>query len=305
MNAEAEPLGPRSERPTAPGPTSDGSAGNAPTPASSAGDGHVPVATTPNGTEPRFPGFDVRSQAPAWDEVTRGVVLARLAPRGSLGFFDVSEEPTVRALVDRLLAQDAEPRVPVAEMIDDRLLRGQGDGYRHHDMPEDREAWRRSITGLDRSARRRHGRPFWDLPASDQMALIEGIRLGDGDWCGMPASKVFGLWLRYCCDAFYAHPLAWNEIGFGGPAYPRGYKNIGLDRREPWEVRERRPVDPIPWVERAEAARRRHAEQIAPADGPSGSETHPQPEPRTAAGGADPPEGEHGPDQGRRVGRVS
>jgi hypothetical protein len=21
----------------------------------------------------------------------------------------------------------------------------------------------------------------------------------------------------------YAHPYAWDEIGFGGPAYPRGY----------------------------------------------------------------------------------
>ena len=26
---------------------------------------------------------------------------------------------------------------------------------------------------------------------------------------------------------FYAHPWAWNEIGFGGPAYPRGYARFG------------------------------------------------------------------------------
>ena len=28
-------------------------------------------------------------------------------------------------------------------------------------------------------------------------------------------------------EAFYSHPWAWNEIGFGGPAYPQGYMRLG------------------------------------------------------------------------------
>ena len=39
------------------------------------------------------------------------------------------------------------------------------------------------------------------------------------------------------------HLSAWNEIGFPGPAYPRGYKNPGVDAREPFEVRDTRPAD--------------------------------------------------------------
>ena len=39
---------------------------------------------------------------------------------------------------------------------------------------------------------------------------------------GCPAGRVFALWMRYACAAFYSHPWAWNEIGFGGPAYPQG-----------------------------------------------------------------------------------
>ena len=62
-----------------------------------------------------------------------------------------AQEPTARALVDRLLAQDDGPGVPVIEMIDERLALGRGDGYRYEDMPEDREAWR----ALGRGARRR------------------------------------------------------------------------------------------------------------------------------------------------------
>ncbi len=60
----------------------------------------------------------------------------------------------------------------------------------------------------------------------------------------MRADRVWSLWTRYACTAFYAHPWAWNEMGFPGPAYPRGYKNTGVDAREPFEVLDHRPIDP-------------------------------------------------------------
>ena len=57
------------------------------------------------------------------------------------------------------------------------------------------------------------------------------------------------------CTAFYSHPAAWNEIGFAGPAYPRGYKNLGVDRREPFEVPTRAPTT-TRWREAATDDRR-------------------------------------------------
>ena len=64
----------------------------------------------------------------------------------------------------------------------------------------------------------------------------------------LPAAQVWSLWTRYACTAFYSHPWAWNEIGFPGPAYPRGYLNPGINAREQWEVadRTRHDVDPVP-----------------------------------------------------------
>jgi hypothetical protein len=38
------------------------------------------------------------------------------------------------------------------------------------------------------------------------------------------------------CGAYYSHPFAWNEIGFGGPASPRGYVRMDFNRRDPWEA---------------------------------------------------------------------
>jgi gluconate 2-dehydrogenase subunit 3-like protein len=216
---------------------------------------------TPGKGEAHFPGYDVLDQASTWDATTTQVVLGRLQPPAPAvpQFFSDDEEGVVRELLDRVLAQDEEPRVPVFEVIDQRLAEGQADGYRYEDMPDDGEAWRLSVIGLDKDARECTGVGFAAASRRVQRDIIERIRLCDGSWHGMPAQRVFSLWMRYACSAFYAHPWAWNEIGFGGPAYPRGYKHLALDGREDWEVGERDAHDPIPWVERAEAARKRHA----------------------------------------------
>jgi hypothetical protein len=216
------------------------------------------IPAPPPGQSPRYPGFDVLDQAATWDDVTRGVVLGRLGPAPPLRFFSVDEERVARPLVDRLLAQDDEPRVPVVAMIDARLAEGMTDGWHYDDMPEDGEAWRRSLAALDDDARQATGQGFSELGVGQQNDRLEAVRTHSGHWHGLPAARVWELWLRYACSAFYSHPLAWNEIGFGGPAYPRGYKNAGLDKREPWEVPEVDAEDPVPWAQRVKAARDRH-----------------------------------------------
>jgi Gluconate 2-dehydrogenase subunit 3 len=215
----------------------------------------------PSGAPARFPGYDVLGQRRTWDDATAAVVLGRLGPPPPVRFFTAVEEPTARALVDRLLGQDDEPRVPVLEMIDLRLVEGIGDGYRYERMPEDGEAWRRSIAALDADAFADRAGAFHTLDRAYQMDVIERVQVADGDWHGMPAARVFNLWMRYACTAFYAHPWAWNEIGFGGPAYPRGYANLGIDRRERWERAERDQPSPVPWADRADAAKKAHAER--------------------------------------------
>ncbi|HVM65516.1 MAG TPA: gluconate 2-dehydrogenase subunit 3 family protein [Acidimicrobiales bacterium] len=219
------------------------------------------TGTTPGDRPPRFPGYDVLAQRETWDDETAGVVLARLGPLPPPRFFAPAEEATARALVDRLLGQDCEPRVPAFELMDARLADGVGEGYRFEHMPEATEAWKRSVAGLDDDARAAGAARFSDLRREAQMDLLEAVQQTEGDWHGMPAKRVFDLWMHYVCTAFYSHPWAWNEIGFGGPAYPRGYSNLGVDKREHWERPERQPTDPVRWSERADAFKKAHAER--------------------------------------------
>ena len=195
----------------------------------------------------RFPGFDPLGQARYWDQVTADVVMARVGPPPVTKFFTEAEESCARVLLDLLTGQndpDDEVAVPVLEMVDARLESGETDGWRYADMPEDGQAWRDTLAYLDDDAGRRCGTSFADAPRTEQEALVQAVQdLASGDWHGLPAAHVWSLWTRYACTAVYAHPSAWAEIGFPGPAYPRGYKNAGAGKLEPFEVRDARPAD--------------------------------------------------------------
>ncbi len=217
-------------------------------------------AVTPQGRG-RFPGFDVLSQVGVWDDVTAGTVLARLGPPNDLAFFTVAERAVAEPLLDLLLAQDGEPRVPVLALIDTRLAVGETDGWHYDDMPEDGRAWRATLAFLDGDATAFHRKGFGALASAAQSALIQRIQdLSDAEvrWHDYPARQVWSLWTRYACTAFYSHPWAWNEIGFGGPAYPRGYLNPGINAREKWEVADHHDVDPVPFMDRTERPSRGH-----------------------------------------------
>ncbi len=56
----------------------------------------------------------------------------------------------------------------------------------------------------------------------------------------MPVERFWMLLVQDCVEAYYSHPFAWDEIGFGGPAYPRGYMRLERGEAEPWEVEEQR-----------------------------------------------------------------
>jgi hypothetical protein len=215
------------------------------------GQGRRTGAPTGTGTAPslshaddvRFPGFNVLDQVGHWDPVTAGVVLDRVGRPPDIRFFTPAEEATATALCDRLLDQDDGPRVEVVPQIDARLAEQQTDGWRYADMPEDGQAWRDSLRYLDEDSQAAYSGPFALAPVDSQRDLLQAVQDRQAkDWHGLNAAHVWSLWTRYACTAFYAHPSAWNEIGFPGPAYPRGYKNPGVDGREPFEVIDARPA---------------------------------------------------------------
>jgi hypothetical protein len=195
----------------------------------------------------RFPGLRTALLSAHWDGPTNAVVMERLGRQPAMRFLTPAQEAAADSLFNQLLGQREEPRIPVVQMVDARLAEGQTDGWHYEDMPEDGRAWQLTLGWLDDDARLRCGNVFAKATWPQQHRVLQSIQnLGKVPWHGWPAAHVWSLWTRYACTAFYSHPLAWDEIGFAGPAYPRGYKNLGLNSREPTEVADARPhQDPL------------------------------------------------------------
>jgi hypothetical protein len=202
--------------------------------------------TPPRAT--RYPGYDVldKRATPSWDEPTRAVIAARLATPHEPRFFNAVEWLAVMPLCACIVPQaNAQPIVPLAALLDAKLTGHGGDGYRDARLPPMRDAWRIGLAALDAESRMRHELPFASLDRSAQTALLEQMQHGELSgpaWRDMPSQLFFAeRVLHDVCALYYSHPHAWSEIGFGGPANPRGYVRLYFDRRDPWEAVEATP----------------------------------------------------------------
>ena len=210
-----------------------------------------------------YPGFSTLSQKAYWDKATRGLVLDRVENTPEIRFFTEEEAQTMEAVVSRIIPQEdrtEDRRIPVLPGIDDRLYANRIDGYRYEDMPPDREVYRLAARAFEQMAQELFGRSFHLLPTVEQEEILRSIHDGKPAaakelWKAMSVEKFWSKLLSDCCGIYYAHPWAWDEIGFGGPAYPRGYMRLENGQPEPWEVPEKRyawdaPADTLSHVEK-------------------------------------------------------
>ena len=194
----------------------------------------------------RFAGYDVlaKRRTPSWNDASRRVIDARLAAPRDPRFCSPREWRALGALCDRITPQpQGRPPVPVAAIVDEKLAADSGDGFRNVKLPPLQAAWRRGLAALDGEALAAHGREFADLSGAEQDRLLRALQAGKTKtqaWGDMPCALFFSdRILPDIVSAYYAHPSAWSEIGFGGPAGPRGYVRMDPDQRDPWEAAER------------------------------------------------------------------
>ncbi|MGH9477268.1 MAG: gluconate 2-dehydrogenase subunit 3 family protein [Terriglobales bacterium] len=195
-----------------------------------------------------YPGYSTLAQQAFWDAATRRVVLRRIEPPPPLRFFGPSEASRMQAVCDRILPQDDRPldyRIPIVPYIDQRLAEGIGAGYRYADMPPDGDAHRLGLRAVDEIALHLFTREFLRLANRERDQVL--LTLHDAQppaalaiFRQMSVQHYWSLLVTDVVQVYYAHPWAWDEIGFGGPAYPRGYMRLERGEAEPWERPEQR-----------------------------------------------------------------
>lgn len=219
-----------------------------------------------------YPGYDILSQQAFWDETTRKTVLDRVTNIPQIRFFTPDELPIIEAVFDRIIPQSdraADRKIPIVPFVDRRLHQNRIDGYRYANMPPDQDAYRLGIAAIDEMAHALHSCGFAGLVPLEQDKLLESLHDGKPEaalatWKRMSVHRFWMLLVQDACEVYYAHPYAWNEIGFGGPAYPRAYIRIERGEAEPWEVKEER----YEWEAPANSSSSKYGAQKGPIEHP-------------------------------------
>jgi hypothetical protein len=195
-----------------------------------------------------YPGFSTMEQKAFWDAATRDLLVMRVEQPPSIRYFTIDQAKFWRAVFDHLIPQhDRTPdrRIPIVEPIDDRLYRNKTIGYRYENMPHDRDAFRLGQQAIDEEAVARYGGGFVLLPNHQQDIVLKAIhdkepKAASAIWKQMSIGRFWQMLMQDALESYYSHPWAWDEIGFGGPAYPRAYTRLERGEPEPWEVEEKR-----------------------------------------------------------------
>jgi Gluconate 2-dehydrogenase subunit 3 len=195
-----------------------------------------------------YAGYSTMAQKKSWDEATRSTVSERVEKTPSIRFFSPTEAALIGAVIDRVMPQDDRSSgrtIPILAILDERLHKNSLNGFRYEDMPSDQDAYRLAVKAIEEMSQDRFQQSFVDLPVYRQELILKSLHDGKPEpenaaWRQMPVHRFWALLMDDCVTAYYSHPWAWDEIGFGGPAYPRGYMRLENGLPEPWEKNERR-----------------------------------------------------------------
>ncbi|MFD0696538.1 gluconate 2-dehydrogenase subunit 3 family protein [Paenibacillus sp. GCM10027628] len=188
-----------------------------------------------------YPSYDVMEEQDAWDAHTRSIVNARLLHEHKYHFLSSVEAECLRAWCSLLMNDDRGEIIQyVLSHIDESLARNKGEGQRKKGVPPAKVLLREGLKAIDESGWMKDSRPFFQLDESAQRQIMQEVSAGTlaptEAWEGIPQKELFQKILILTVEAYYSHPQVWSEIGYGGPAYPRGYVRADIGQVDPWEA---------------------------------------------------------------------
>ncbi len=197
-------------------------------------------------TKPRraswYPGFDVTQEQHEWDLHTRHVVMGRLQYRRTFNWLTEDEVAVVQVIAEILVADDREPILRfMVHHLDGQMTSDIGESQRELGVPTGQQLVRAALLNLNRAAKAKLQRHFLSLQPTEREALLQQMERGAidwlPDWVAKQQQAAFSKLATTLVKAYYAHPTVWSEIGYAGPAYPRGYLRSEFGLTDPWEAR--------------------------------------------------------------------
>jgi gluconate 2-dehydrogenase gamma chain len=143
-------------------------------------------------------------------------------PAGRWRALTEEEAMTLAAACDQVIPPDQDPgasQAGVVSFVDRQLATNK---------KEERPAWQAGLRGLEATSRRRHGKPFAELPLDAQTSVLQDVEKGAvdaSDWSGVTPTAFFALLRDYTMMGYYGDPrhggnkdrVSWRMLGVADP----------------------------------------------------------------------------------------
>ncbi|MBP1931141.1 gluconate 2-dehydrogenase subunit 3 family protein [Ammoniphilus resinae] len=191
-----------------------------------------------------YPDFNVLNAEEHWDPHTREIVDKRLETQTFFPpqFLTEQEIETLFHLCSVLLDDQRKPVIAfVVHHFDSTLKASIGESQRKIGVPEQSVLIRGGLTLLNQVCNERYGGAFHTIDENLKIQVVGELMQGNlsvpSNAQSVPAKDFADKILSVSVAAYYSHPTIWSEIGYAGPAYPRGYVRSELGLTDPWEAR--------------------------------------------------------------------
>lgn len=189
-----------------------------------------------------YPDYDVMSMVDEWDSHTKEIVKKRLGPFPDHKFLNEHEARTMRVIAEHLVYDNRDDILGyVVHHMDSKLAAETGEDQRKAGTPKEQDLIRYGLKALDNLSRKLYRKDFAGAGVKQQFSMLDSIQKGQApempDWSKAPQKELFKKLLSTVVGAYYSHPRVWSEIGYGGPAYPRGYIRVEMGLTDPWEAK--------------------------------------------------------------------
>ena len=128
----------------------------------------------------------------------------------------------------------------IVSHIDQTLHQSLGEGQRKVGVPEAPELIRSGLRAIEEGVQSLYGTSFISLDIDRQKQVLQKISECKAEpmevWNSIEQEPLFNKLLKLTVESYCSHPKVWSEIGYAGPAYPRGYVRTKLGQLDPWEA---------------------------------------------------------------------
>jgi hypothetical protein len=186
-----------------------------------------------------YPEYNVADQFHEWDKNTQETIHTRLSAF-QIKFFTPEEQELLVSLFPILFPSHlGDFGINILSILDERCLNEKCQTYVKGTSLLTIDVIRKGLKAIHLECFTQFHQPFSQLEKKLQLSYIESLKLNIGDkkvWKEFSPALFLKTFSFDMVKITYSDPSIWSKIGYGGPAFPRGYYAFGFKQFDTWEA---------------------------------------------------------------------